>query len=121
MERRLLWLGSSQSDLRAFPSDARQRAGYELYQVQCGLDPSDWKPTSSVGAGVREIRVYTRLEHRVLYVARFDEGVYVLHAFQKKSGKTRMSDIEVARTRFKELRRTRNAGRSGETRDQGDC
>jgi len=78
-------MGSSREDMRAFPKDARQRAGYELDQVQCRLEPSDWKSMASVGPGVREIRVHTRLEHRVIYIAKFEEGVYVLHAFQKRS------------------------------------
>jgi phage-related protein len=43
--------------LRDFPQDARREAGHELYQVQKGLDPSDWKPMPTIGAGVREIRI----------------------------------------------------------------
>jgi len=56
-----------------------------------------------VGPGVREIRVHTALEHRVLYVARFAEGVYVLHAFQKRTRTTRIRDVELARQRFRAL------------------
>ena len=75
-------------------SAAKRRAGYELYLVQSGLGPSDWKPMSSVGAGVREIRVRSGREHRVLYVAKFEEGIYVLHAFEKKSQKKSNADLE---------------------------
>ena len=96
----VLWVGSSREDMRAFAEDARQRAGYELYQVQCGLDPADWKPMPSVGPGVAEIRVHTRLEHRVIYIAKFEEGVYVLHAFQKKTRRTARTHIELARLRL---------------------
>ena len=42
----------------------------------------------TVGAGVREIRIRTGIEHRVLYVAKFAEAVYILHAFEKRSRKT---------------------------------
>ena len=65
--------------------------------------PTDWKAISSVGAGVLEIRIRGRLEHRVLYVAKFAEAVYVLHAFEKKSQKTRKSDLDTARRRLREL------------------
>lgn len=99
----LLWLGSSRSDLRAFPADARRRAGHELYQVQLGLPPSDWKPMPTVGPGAAEIRIHVEGEHRVLYVARFAEGVYVLHAFEKKTQKTRRADLELARQRLAAL------------------
>jgi phage-related protein len=107
MVKTLLWLGSSRYDLRHFPRNARQRAGYELYLVQCGLPASDWKSMPSIGAGVQEIRVHTELEHRVFYVAKFGEAVYVIHAFEKKSRKTAGYDLELAKSRFNELLRTR--------------
>jgi phage-related protein len=58
---------------------------------------------ASVGPGVREIRVHTALEHRVLYVAKFAEAVYVLHAFDKRTRKTSKPDLELARQRFRAL------------------
>ena len=107
MPKALFWLGSSRSDIRNFPVDARRRAGYELFLVQSGLEPSDWKPMSSVGAGVEEIRVRTGREHRIFYVAKFEEAVYVLHAFEKKTRKTPKPDLNLARSRLQELVRTR--------------
>jgi len=53
-----------------------------------------------VGAGVVEIRVHTELEHRVFYLAKFAEAIYVLHPFEKRTRKTRPADIELARTRL---------------------
>lgn len=102
-DKPLQWLGPSRSDVRAFPRDARRLAGVQLRRVQQGLDPLDWKPMSSVGPGVREIRVHTTLEHRVLYVATFPEAVYVLHTFEKRTRKTSKSDLELARQRFRAL------------------
>ena len=78
-------------------------AGVELRRVQQGLQPTDWKPMVSVGAGVEEIRIHTGQEHRVFYIARFDEGVYVLHAFEKRSRKTPAREIDVARTRLRDV------------------
>lgn len=57
----------------------------------------------SVGSGVNEIRIHTRVEHRVMYVAKFDEAVYVLHAFEKKSRQTRDRDLTLARERLKQV------------------
>jgi phage-related protein len=70
--------------------------------------PTDWKPMPTVGAGVVEIRVRGRLEHRVLYIARFEEGVYVLHAFEKKSRQTRDVDLDLARTRLRQVEASRH-------------
>ena len=89
--------------MRGFPAEARRQAGFELYAIQRGLDPSDWKPMKTVGSGVREIRIRVLGEWRVLYVAKFADGVYVLHAFQKKTQKTRRNDIEIARRRYNQI------------------
>ena len=96
-------LGSAREDLRAFPAAARSRAGYELYLVQQGLEPRNWKPLPSVGPGVREIRIQVGRQFRVLYVTQLAQAVYVLHAFEKKSHKTAKRDLDIARTRLAEL------------------
>ena len=106
-EKPLSWLGSSLEDLRAFPADARRLAGYELGRVQQGLLPTDWKPMTTVGPGVIEIRVHTRVGHRVFYVAKFEEAVYVLHAFQKRTRQTPQREIALARKRLADLVRRR--------------
>ena len=100
----LKFIGSSLSDLGDFPPDARRSAGFELWQVQNGLMPSDFKPMLSVGAGAYEIRVRVSGEWRVIYVARFADGVYVLHAFRKKTQKTRKEDIDIAGRRYRQIR-----------------
>ncbi|MBI2834177.1 MAG: type II toxin-antitoxin system RelE/ParE family toxin [Acidobacteria bacterium] len=101
--KQIQWLGSSRADLKAFPTDARRVAGFQLHLVQLGFDPNDWKPFRSVGPGVREIRVHTALEHRVVYVATFAEAVYGLHASAKKTARTTQRDVSLARTRFQAL------------------
>lgn len=106
MIKSLVCLGSSRDDLRAFPEAARTRAGYELYQVQLGRKPRDWKPFGTVGPGVREIRIQVGRQFRIIYVTQFNDTVYVLHAFEKKSQKTARRDVEIARHRLAELRRS---------------
>ena len=66
--------------------------------------PSDFKPLLAVGSGANEIRIHALGEWRVVYVAKFDNAVYVLHAFHKKTQKTRSEDIELAARRYKQLR-----------------
>ena len=85
------------------PADARREAGYQLDRVQRGLDPDDWRPMPSIGAGVREIRVRERAgAFRVIYVATFADAVYVLHAFQKKTQQTPKRDMDLAALRLRE-------------------
>ena len=91
-------------DLRAFPLAARREAGYQLEQVQNGRDPDDWKPMNAVGRGAKEIRIRDEAgAFRVLYVAKFADAIYVLHCFQKKTGKTSKADVELAAKRYREL------------------
>lgn len=105
--KEIRWAGSSYKDLCNFPVAARHEAGYELYLVQSGLEPTDWKPMSSIGAGAREIRLHRGGEHRVLYVAKFEEAVYVLHAFEKKTQRTPKRDLDLAKARLIEIEEQR--------------
>ena len=98
----LEFVGTTLDDLRSFPASARRAAGYQLRQVQSGLDPDDWRPMPTVGRGVREIRIQVRGQYRVIYVAQFAGVIYVLHAFQKKARRTPQRDLALARVRLKQ-------------------
>lgn len=104
----VVFLGDSLDALRSFPERARRMAGFQLDRVQRGQEPFDWKPMTSIGPGVEEIRV--RDENgafRVIYLARLSGAVYVLHCFQKKTQRTTPRDLDTARRRLNELMRTR--------------
>src|SRR2546426_3251916 len=98
------FVGTAREDLAAFPESARRRAGYELFMVQVGREPADFRPMPRVGPGVYEIRIRDEAgAFRVIYVAKFERAVYVLHAFQKKTRKTAQADIELAAARYKSI------------------
>lgn len=100
----IVWHGSSYEDIKTFPLEARRDAGFQLDKVQRGMDPDDWKPLVTVGAGVREIRVRESCgAFRVIYVANIGDSIHVLHAFQKKTQKTRQSDLALATTRYRAI------------------
>ena len=103
------FLGSSLDALRAFPLAARREAGHQLDQVQHGQDPDDWKPMTTVGRGVKEIRIRDAAgAFRIIYVAKFADAVFVLHCFQKKTEKTSTTDIELAARRYRDLSKELN-------------
>lgn len=107
-EKEIRWVGSAYDDLVKFPDDARRQAGFQLGKVQAGLDPEDWKPFDDVGAGTREIRIRDASgAFRVMYVAKFEEAVYVLHCFQKKTQATSRQDKSIAETRYRAVINTR--------------
>lgn len=105
----IAWLGDSLDRLRAAPANVRSDAGYQLDLVQRGEMPADFKSMSDVGAGVMEIRLHGDNEFRVFYVARFEEAVYVLHCFVKKTQATRKADIELGKHRYSVLLEARKA------------
>ena len=88
---------------------AKASAGYELMKVQLGQDPSDWKPLRSIGPGVREIRIRVGTIYRILYLASLGDAVYVLHAFEKRTQKTSVRDVDLASSRLKSLMAERRA------------
>ena len=83
---------------------ARKEAGVQLHKVQQGFEPSDWKPMTTVGQGVREIRIRDEAgAFRVLYIAKIGEVVYVLHSFQKKTQQTAKRDLDLAAARLRQI------------------
>ena len=100
----LFFVGSAREDLAAFPESARRAAGYQLFLVQAGREPTDFKPMPDVGPGACELRVRDQAgAFRVIYVVRFKDAIYVLHAFQKKTRKTAGMDIDLAKRRYRTI------------------
>jgi len=101
-EKQIRWVGSAYDDLLAFPKNARKEAGFQLGRVQAGLDPADWKPFDEVGVGTREIRIRESSGvYRVMYVAKFEEAIYILHCFKKKTQATSKQDKAIAAARYR--------------------
>jgi phage-related protein len=100
--KEIRWIGSSYDDLVEFPDEPRRDAGFQLSKIQAGLEPEDWKPFNDVGAGTREIRIRDASgTFRVMYVAKFEEAVYILHCFQKKTQVTSKRDKDIAAARYR--------------------
>ena len=102
--KEIIFWGDSLKVIRAFPDEARNEIGTRLREVQEGGTPHDSRGMNIIASGVREIRVSVdQNQFRTVYVAKFSEAVYVLHAFQKKTQKTPHKDIELASKRFKQI------------------
>ena len=100
----ITFLGDSLEAVKSFPISAKREAGYQLDKIQHGFAPDDWKPMSSIGKGVSEIRVRdTNGIFRVMYIAKFDSTVYVMHAFSKKTQKTSQKDIALTQKRLRTI------------------
>ena len=107
-EKEIRWVGSAYDDLLAFPQEPRREAGFQLGKVQPGLESADWKPFDGVGAGTKEIRIKDASgAYRVMSVAKFEEAIYVLHCFQKKTRTTSKQDKTIAEARYRAVANTR--------------
>ena len=108
--RPITWIGSSRTDLKRFPQQVRRDMGNALYAAQRGeVDPAA-KPLRGFG-GVRVMEIVDRHDtntYRAVYTAQFDEAIYVLHAFQKKSTRgiaTPTRDVDLIRRRLADAER----------------
>lgn len=107
-KKQAVFEGDTLDELLSFPPAACEAAGFQIYLVELGRDPDDWKPMKTIGPGVREIRVAgADGQFRVIYVAKFEEAVYVLHAFAKKTQKTPQRNLDIAAARYKALMKRR--------------
>ena len=99
------WLGTTRDDIRGQRLAIRDELGQQLFRVQMGLMPNNYKPMSAVGPGTLEIRVQDADGiARLMYVAKFHDTIYVLHVFMKKSQRTPKTDIDLAKKRYREAR-----------------
>jgi phage-related protein len=90
--------------LRKFPKAVRTKLGEDIRRLQLGVRPLDSRLMTTVGRGVRELRAARRGDqYRAIYVIRKAEGIYILHAFIKKSRTTAKHDIETAKRRLKDI------------------
>ena len=85
----IYWTGNSRQDIRNFPNAVKEEAGLSLQKIQYGHQPANVSPLTELGkgiSGVLEIIIDSNKEtYRVVYVAKLQKGIYVLHAFHKKS------------------------------------
>lgn len=84
----------------------RKEGGFQLGRVQQGLEPNNCRPMPTIGAGVKEIKLQDRdkSQYRLIYIAKFDEAIYVFHVItKKKTEATSQRDIELAKKRLGEI------------------
>lgn len=104
-EKPLHWVGSSKSDFLEFPAAVKDDMRNALGIAQFGGTAPSAKPWKGLGPGALEVvESHDGNAYRAVYMVRFDDAVYVLHAFQKKSPsgvRTDRRDVELIRRRLK--------------------
>ena len=106
VKKNTIWyLERLREEVGKWPADVREEMGGQLNKVEYGGEPDDFKPMPTIGAGVNEIRVSAADDqYRLIYVAKFEEAIYVLHVItKKKTQKTSRSDIDIAKKRYSVL------------------
>ncbi len=101
----IAWEGDSKEVISSFPDAAKSNLGFDLRLLQQGRQPTDYRPMSSVGPGVFELRDQDeRAWYRVIYLSRVHDVIHVLHCFEKRSRETPTKEINTARKRLKAAR-----------------
>jgi phage-related protein len=101
----IAWEGDSKEVISSFPDAAKNNLGFDLRLLQQGQRPTDYRPMSSVGQGVFELRDQDeRSWYRVIYLSRVRGVIHVLHCFEKRSRETPIKEINTARQRLKAVR-----------------
>ena len=98
----IAWEGDSREVLQSFPDGVKQNLGFQLWQLQQGERPRDYRPLQSIGSGVFELRDQDeRGWYRVVYLSRIDDVIHVLHCFEKKGREMARREFETAKRRSK--------------------
>jgi phage-related protein len=101
---KVAWEGDSLAVIRTFPRKVRCYLGADLRRLQLGESPLDSRPIKTIGKRVYELRQRdARGWYRVIYLAKTGDTLYVLHCFEKRSRKTPQRELEIARTRYKNV------------------
>ena len=103
--KEVIWWPPSLTDelKKDWPDSMKQQGGYQLFLVQQGKAPNNYRPMPSIGAGVKEIKLQDddKSQYRLIYVAKFEEAIYVFHVITKKTSEsTSTRDITLAKKRL---------------------
>ena len=102
--KKVVWLGDSKEVLSAFPEAVREDLGFQLYRIQQGKIPTLSRSMKSIGNGVFELKEQDHQGwYRVIYTIQVKNLIYVLHSFKKQSAKTSKADLELAKSRLKQI------------------
>lgn len=106
--KEVIWWPPSLTDelKKDWPDSMKQQGGYQLFLVQQGKAPNNYRPMPSIGAGVKEIKLQDddKSQYRLIYVAKFEEAIYVFHVITKKTSEsTSTRDITLAKKRLSEI------------------
>jgi len=102
---RIEWVGDSREVLQRFPKGIRFEFGGEIWKLQIGERPTNFRPMKSIGKRVFELRQRDQAGwYRIIYLSKMDKTIYMLHSFVKKSAKTSRKDLNIAETRLKAVK-----------------
>ena len=95
---KVVFEGNTLETIRQLPDGARYRTGYEIDCVQRDKEPENWKAFSAIEQGAREIRIQLEGQYRIIYIAKYERKVHVLHVFRKKHRKPASQTLKLRST-----------------------
>jgi phage-related protein len=110
------WEGDSINVMREWPKPIREDFGVALWEMQEGKAPAlPVRPMPSIAAGVFELKDADESKwYRLVYLARIEDTIYVLHCFTKDTARTERRDLTTAERRWKEVQQRLREDRKNE-------
>lgn len=106
--RPISWVKAARKDFEDFPKDTQDEVLAALTVAADGGFPANVKPLRGLGSGVYEVALRHRTDaYRTVYTVQFEDALWVVHAFQKKSKsgiKTPKQEIDLILDRIKRLK-----------------
>lgn len=114
------WEGDSREVLQRWPKAIRGDFGVALGRMQEGRTASlPVRPMPSIAAGVFELKDADKSKwYRMIYLARVEDTIYVLHCFTKDTAKTERRDLSTAEERWKGVQQRLREVQKNEKRNQ---
>jgi phage-related protein len=108
MDKPIGWRGYRSTTCGSFPKRRESRRATNRESCSVAKSPMTGDHFPEIGPGANEIRIdCPNAWFEVMRVAKFEEAVYMLHRFKKKTRTTSRGDVEIARTRYRAVVRER--------------
>lgn len=136
--KEIRYAGNTQKEIDSYPDSVRERINFELVALQTDCphafddfefdeiveeedepEKAEFPPAKkksmreTIGRHAMQLTIKHTDSYRVIYVAKFNEAIYILHTFKKKTEGVSKKDYRPANLRYKELEKWRKSQKLG--------
>jgi len=124
-KRDIIYIGKTENVINKLPTEVEEMVKTNLQALQYSkassfCDLPDWTNQGKMTdkplrgnklEGTHQLTIKHRDSHRVIYVATYDDLIFVIHCFKKKTEGRSTRDIKTVEQRYKTLKQDRESGK----------